>query len=220
MVRPRIQALLPAIWDKYVPKVDEDGEYIESNDDGTWEGVEGRPDPTVVWCGPFLDALVHFGVFRERQSVKVFMFEANDGAKKANNTQLHIARIKTPVLDSEPWNNGYNAEYGELMRLMSLPGRSVNAGRSFEPGDVIDSAVAADNAANPWDVRTTRVHNSPTIAIDPVHKLHILYRGDKIRKKFKAPGLDEPVVEEFVLRKPSEGSSRIRLAQGQREVVL
>lgn len=221
MVRRSVQALLPAIRDKYVPKIDDEGNFIKSNDKGTWEGIKGTPDPAVVWCGPFMDALVHFGIFSSRQSAKVFMYEANDDAKKAENHQLHVYRAVEPADAEDSWNNGYpNVQYEEAMRLMSLPGRSREAGRAFEPGEILDSPTTKVDDVNPWDVNVLKEHISPTIDIDPRYKLHILYRGDKITKKFKTFGLDAPVTETFVLRPPTEGSSRIFTPNGNRELVL
>ncbi len=175
-------------------------------------------DPNVVWVGSFVDAMVHFGLFPDRQNFKAFMFEVNDkGIRKGwdltyeRNLSPDIAEKTFPYLDTEyPRPN-------QIYRLHNLSGAP---GDTADPGEIINSPKPATGGGDIWGGRNKeKFFADIKIAVDNTFGLHILRRGDRIRKAWHHPQNGD-VKEVYALRPLGEGGSHIPTISGEQPITV
>ena len=193
----------------YWPRVDEEGNPIPLTNPTKGYDLDRLPtdaiyDPNVVWVGSFVDAMIHFKVFKGRSFFKDFMFEVNDkgpagGFNFSLERCLGLGETKWPHLDATypPAN--------QMLALHSLPGAP---GDSSDPGELLTSPARSGVTGELFPSPSKKVYDEILIAVDPQYQLHILRRGDRIRKSFKDQ--QRGIVREvFSLRPLAEGDSAI-----------
>jgi hypothetical protein len=208
----------------YWTRIDEDGNVVApSNEPRTYgqyteEQQELAYDPNVVWVGSFVDAMVHFGIFPDRQNFKAFMFEVNDkGVRKGWDLTYerclspNVGDIQFPYLDAEyPPQNG-------IYRLHNLPGAP---GDSADPGELLNSPQPVKGQGDLWGGRNkNEFFKDVKIAIDGTFGLHILRRGDRVRKAWHHPQNGD-VREVYALRPLGEGVSHIPTIAGEQPIIV
>lgn len=208
--------LLKRVRQLYWPRVDDEGMIIPPRRDGTYDpNTTAKYDPGVVWVGPFTDAMLHFGLFQDRQLFKAFMFEVNDKGPGAGwdftlERCLNIGDTTWPHLDATypPMN--------QMLRLHSLSGAP---GDTADPGEIMNSPSNVGEVGALFPSGMAKEYKEVTIAVDPQYKLHILRRGDRIRKDFRNQR-NERRKEVYSLRPLHEGTSQIAGVRGEQPQVV
>ena len=208
----------------YWPRIDDKGVIVPpSTEQKTFNQYLGDDqaleyDPDVVWVGSFVDAMVHFGLFPDRQNFKAFMFEVNDkGVRKGwdltyeRNLSPDIGEKTFPYLDTEyPRPN-------QIFRLNNLPGAP---GDSADPGEIINSPSPIKGQGDIWGGRNKEQFFADVkIAIDGTYGLHILRRGDRVRKAWHH-AQNGNVKEVYALRPLGEGGSHIPTISGEQPITV
>jgi len=191
-MRKQTVKALKLIQDKYWPKIEVGNELVR--------------DPDVLWVGPFLDGLLYLNIFPDLHRAKTFFFEVNEMDKHGFEFKyFRVKKGKKDITSEWPYEDIEYEKSGLILRRIS--GKE---GDSIEPGEIMNSPthtpVTSDDI---WQTVPDIMDWDVVIREDNKHKLHILRRGDKIVKTFYFPLLKEVITEEFVLRPPSEGSSKI-----------
>ena len=213
-----LQTTIDAIKQRYWPRIGPEGKLLDANDDGSYEDT-GRFDPNVVWAGPFIDGLVHLGIFGgrnvkdARHNAKVFFYERMDKGPE----QFGLVFERAIDLGKGRWPFS-QAKYGPPLDLRSISGRS---GQSVEPGDIKNSPSIKVEAESIWESKPEQAAWVPEILVDKKFGLHILRRGDKLTKTWtgRVNGKRQTITEVFVLREPSEGSSLVPARKGDSELI-
>lgn len=205
-----VQAL---IKQRYWPRLDEDGKIIAPNPDGVY-GPEaaGEYDPDVVWVGSMVDGLIRLQVFTDRVQAKTFGYEAGD---KPHWFEFRFERCIDRASDLHPYTG---SKYTDPLTIRAFPGA---AGDTVDPGETKNSPKRGGTSEDDlWASAGGRVFDAPEITIDRRFGLHILRKGDRVTKKWKHPNRPTPITEIYVLRPLSEGTSRVQVAQANRQTVL
>ncbi len=180
---------LKLIQEKY-GRIEVDGEMV--------------PDPNIVWVGPFLDGLLHLNIFSDLHRAKSFFFEVNEPDKHGFELKFYRVKGKKPVTSEWPYED---VKYSKPLILRRISGKE---GDSIEPGEIINSATSVPvDADDIWQTEPDIMDWDVQIREDKKHGLHIFNRGDKFVKTFYFPLLKEVITEEFVLRPPGEGTSKL-----------
>jgi len=214
-----LQTTTDAIKQRYWPRIDGTGKVMDANADGTYEDT-GRFDPNVVWTGPFIDGLVHLGIFGgrnpkdARHNTKVFFYERMDKGRE----QFGLVFERAIDLGKGRWPFS-QAKYGPPLDLRSISGRS---GQSVEPGDIKNSPSIKVNAESIWEQKPEQAAWVPEILVDTKFGLHVLRRGDRLTKTWtgRIRGKRQTVTEVFVLRPTDEGTSLVPAQKGDTELIM
>ena len=204
--------LMKTVRQLYWPRVDEEGVAITPGYNGTYDPQSTDAyDPNVVWVGPFTDAMIHFGLFADRQLFKAFMFEVNDkgpadGWEFTLERCLDIGETAWPHLD---------ATYPPRREMVELRALSGAPGDTADPGEIKNSPTNVGGEGTLFPSVSAKEYKVVTIAVDPQYKLHILRRGDRIRKDYRGQQGHERRKEVYSLRPLHEGPSIIPGTRGE-----
>ena len=207
----------------YWPRIDDGKLVLPSKDQKTYGQYVGEKlalpyDPDVVWVGSFIDGVVHFGIFPDRQNFKAFMFEVNDkGIRKG--WDLTYERCLSEDVGERQWPY-LDAEYprqNEILRLHNLSG---SPGDSADPGELTNSPKPVTGSGDIWGGQDkAEFFKDVKIATDRTFGLHILRRGDRIRKAWHHPQNGD-IKEVYALRPLGEGMSHVPTIQGEQPRIV
>jgi len=210
----------------YWTRLDADGKVVEPSTEpktyGQYLGddLELPYDPNVVWVGSFIDAMVHFGIFPDRQNFKAFMFEIYDKGPDKGWDLTYERNLDAPdVLETRtfPFLDSEYPRPNELLRLHNLPG---TPGDSADPGEITNSPKPIRGTGDIWGgLNKEQFFADVKIAVDTRFGLHILRRGDRIRKAWKHPQNGE-MKEVYALRPLGEGGSHVRAVGNETPVIV
>ncbi len=217
------EKVMTTIRDAYTPRVEVEPAVEEVTEDGkvTQEAVPAvtRPDPDVLYVGPFIDGIVQFV-----PEILIAAFPNNPNPVAARR------HFKTLLLDTRPGDRGKHflaQDWSFSMKRLSwplvrgeVPKISIEAGTetrrgvlTAEPGELMNSPTEYVDAET-GEIRLVEYKGSnikhdpfvPKIREDKKWGLHYLMRGDLFVCHFRTRR-GQDVEMQYELRPASEGSS-------------
>ena len=190
------------MFDKFVPRVDEDGE----------PDPRGEPDPNVVYVGPFFDGLLMMGVFKNvpeavPHTIKPFFYECAYSPEKGYRFLYERCNnIEAAEASSMPWPWQGVATYDRALDLSTLWRDNAR----YEPGQfgsTPSEVTIADAAPDFWERAPHATFHDIELQEDARFQLHILRKGDRITKQWRPDIGSDLVTQQFVLRHYEEGGT-------------